>query len=164
MFFADTCFWLHAQALHEASIYDFRDLLEEFEIGITPFLRVEFRYHLADFLDVDRFYSKPVTRPQLTEVHKINPILAEFDVADQSLFFVGWKYKDAIITDDRALLAECVYYKLTAFHMADLVLLLVEQGDLRKSDAYNIFKFLLQQRVIPRKGYNAWRKRLNLIR
>lgn len=153
MFFSDTCFWIHAKLVSDKKIYDFRDLLEDFDFGITNQVRKELDYHLQNYLNYNDLFMKPVTTKDFESTRKINPFLEHFDIADQSLFIIGYKFGDVIVSDDRALITECQGYKIRAFHMVDLSLFLVQHQYISKNTAHKIIKFLGDQRVIAKRHY-----------
>lgn len=160
MFFTDTCFWTHSKLITDKQIYDFRNLLEKFEFGITPQIIKELNHYLPDYLPLEKFFHKPINDQNIQAAQKRNPFLSNFDVADQSLFTTGLLFEDVIINDDRELLAECVQFKITAFHMGDFVLLLISQDIIEKRIGSRIFKVLLEQNIIPNKLFKILNKRL----
>ena len=49
----------------------------------------EIEYFLPGILDLDKFNIRPVLDWEFNEMYKIDPVLSDFDLADQSLFIMG---------------------------------------------------------------------------
>lgn len=164
MFFFDTCFWTHAKIVLDQKIFDFRILIDRYQFGFTPHVKEEIDNYLPGYLDFSKFYSKPVLQQDFNEFRIKNPLLHNYDLADQSLIIIGLKYKDIILSDDRELLAECHNYRIKAFHLVDFSLLLVKENILMKNQAHKIIKCIVDHKIIAKKHYKLLLRKLNKIK
>ncbi len=94
---------------------------------------------------------------------RLTPFYQIFDLADQSLFIMGKKYGEIILTDDGGLSSECLSYKITAFSLSDFSISLLNANYLTKNLVHKIIKCLLNNRIIRFEKYNQLQKRINLL-
>jgi hypothetical protein len=134
IFLIDTCFWNHCKELHEASIWDFRDLLPRFRWGYTSAVLDEIHHHqLDDYVPVDSAMVVPANAAELTSLRRFDPIVAEFDPADQSLMVAGRRERGLVLTDDAPLELECMALGIASFRLPAFLLQLICDDFLKKT-------------------------------
>jgi len=164
MLFFDTCFWTHAKIVSDNKIFDFRILIDKYQFGFSPQVKKELEHYLPDYLDFTKFYSKPVSHQDFKKFQIKNPLLHNYDLADQSLIIIGLKYKDMILSDDRELIAECQNNHIKSFHLVDFSLLLVKENIITKNQTHKIIKCIVDHKIIAKKHYKLLLRKLNKIK
>jgi hypothetical protein len=130
----DTCFWNHSKEVHEAGIWDFREMLPRFRWGYTSAVLEEIKHHKLDsFVPVGRAMLIPATADEIDSLKRFDPVLSEFDFADQSLLVAGRREQGLVLTDDGPLELECIALDIATFRLPGFMLKLVQDGLLIKT-------------------------------
>jgi hypothetical protein len=133
----DTCFWNHSKEVQEAGIWDLRDLLPKFRWGYTNAVLEEIQHHKLDsFVPVGRAMLIPANADEIDSLKRFDPVLSEFDLADQSLLVAGRREQGLVLTDDGPLELECIALGIATFRLPGFMLKLI-QDDLLKKTVFN---------------------------
>ncbi|NMC05827.1 MAG: hypothetical protein GYA24_11475 [Candidatus Lokiarchaeota archaeon] len=133
----DTCFWNHCKEIQEAHVWDFRDLLPRFRWGYTSAVLEEIKhYYLDNFVPVDNAMLVPASSNEIDSLKRFDPVISEFDLADQSLLVAGRRERGLVLTDDGPLELECMALDITTFRLPGFMLKLI-QDDLLEKTIFN---------------------------
>lgn len=141
----DICFFNHIRELSELRVYDFKPLIKQITWGYTPQL-------LTEYLNYDIFSYIPrkdgslihVTKTEIQNLEKKDPLLKMLDIADRSQLVAGKRDNVIILTDDDDLLIECIALNIPAFSLPAFCLILVENSMLTKKECYRILHYFEQ--------------------
>jgi hypothetical protein len=161
----DTCFWNHCMEVQEASIWDFRELLPRFRWGHTSAVLEEIKHHKLDsFVPVDRAMLIPANADEIDSLKRFDPVLSEFDLADQSLLVAGRREQGLVLTDDGPLELECMALDVAAFRLPGFMLKLIQDGLLNKTIFNKCWRFWEETGRYRKPDLKKWHAALQSIK
>ena len=161
----DTCFWNHCKEVQEAGIWDLRDLLPRFRWGYTSAVLEEIKhYGLDGFVPIDRAMLIPATADEIDSLKRFDPVLSEFDLADQSLLVAGRREKGLVLTDDGPLELECMALDVATFRLPAFMLKLIQDGFLDKTILSRCLRSWEQTGRYRKVDLKKWHAALQAIR
>jgi hypothetical protein len=138
----DACFWSHCRELHDAKIWDLRDILQSFSWGYTKQVFQEINDHqLDDYVPDNAGMIIEVRKVEMEQLYAMDPIAATFDEADQSLIVIGKREDGLVLTDDWVLAEECKGLNVSALRLPEFMLNLVAIGIIEKTILYRALRF-----------------------
>ncbi|MEX2717242.1 MAG: hypothetical protein Q6353_004975 [Candidatus Sigynarchaeum springense] len=161
----DTCFWNHCKEVQEAGIWDARDLLPKFRWGYTSAILEEIKHHkLDDFVPVDRAMLVPANADEIDTLKRFDPVISEFDLADQSLLVAGRRERGLVLTDDGPLELECMALDIATFRLPTFMLKLIQDGLLNKTIFNRCWRLWDEARRYRKVDLKKWHAALQLIK
>lgn len=144
MIIIDTCSWMKIQFLEKFNVIYLKELLYESDLWATHELIEEYKYHLQDYLDYNKFSIKTVQIKKLQEYTEYN-----LDPADLSIIEFGKNYPQVIvISDDKPELMILSIFKIKCFQLSEFLLILIQNSIFKKNTIFRAIKQLREWRNI----------------
>jgi hypothetical protein len=159
MIIIDTCSWIKIQLLEEKNIISLKELLYESDLWATHELIEEYRYHLPNFLDINKFSIKSVKIKTLQEYTE-----HELDPADLSIIEFSRENPNVIaVSDDKPELTVLSIFKVQSYQLSEFLLILVQNSIFKKNNIIKAIKQLREWRNIRERKMKKLIEMINLI-
>ena len=165
LFLLDICALNHIRELQEHKIFDLRDSIIQFRIGISKTILKEWEnYELNHFFSIENCDIFSIRNQDIDIMNTKYPFFGDFDKADQTLLYLSIQKSSIIISDDGGLIAAAISLGNNAFFLPDFCIFLVKENFLSKNEMRKILKFWEKNHRFKLTALKHWNNSLNLIK